>query len=220
MARSTRERIVTIGTGKFTARCPVPREGIGFWEAFALSLRGWSDARRTKGVADTAHTHSLHRLLAVHRRRETEADRRIDEALSAVDLALAPLAAVIDRRIPDAPQVPGTEQLEALPSAQRVEWAAHVRAAQTETRRLAGARARRVEAEAEAAVLRSIRRSVSVEGEDVRRQWAEAYTMRAARYTRARFGRRGRPVDVEPAVAAYRHTDGPTADRSIDEGTA
>ncbi|MGB4135676.1 MAG: hypothetical protein WA971_03880, partial [Microbacterium sp.] len=115
---------VTIGTSPYLAACIVPRFGIGFWEAIGLSLRGRFDARATREVRDTESTHTLHRLQAGHRHGEAEAVRRIDEALSAVDRALAPLASVIGEPEPDAPQVPAPSELDALPAAEHANWAA------------------------------------------------------------------------------------------------
>ena len=201
---------VTVGTPGYQAVCPVPREGIGVFEAMSLTVRGWIDAVRNRDVADTAHTHSLHRLLAAHRRRETEAVRRIDGALSVVDRALAPLEAVLATPLPQPVDVPGAAELDRLADADRAARAARVRAAQAARVQAEAAGAQHAAAARTAAELRSIRTAIAVEGDDVRRQWAEAYAMRAARYTRVRFGRRGRRPESEPAVAPYLPADDPT----------
>ena len=205
---------VTVGSPGYEAVCPVPREGIGVFEIVSLTVRWRIDAVRNRDVADTAHTHSLHRLLAAHRRRETEAVRRIDGALSVVDRALAPLEAVLATPLPELVDVPATAELDRLPDSDRAQWAARVRAAHAARVQAEAAVAQHAAATRAAAELRSIRTALAVEGDDVRRQWAEAYAMRAARYTRSRFSRRGRRPESEPAVAPYLPGGDPTVLRS------
>ncbi|TQJ30694.1 hypothetical protein [Microbacterium sp. SLBN-146] len=206
-------RTVTIGSTGYEAVCPVPREGIGFWEAMALTVRGWIDARANRGVPDGAHTHSLHRLQSAHRRREAEAVRRIDEALSAVDRALAPLEVVLAASPGVVPEIPTSADLARLDDAERAQWAARVRSGHAAHAQARADESRRAAAEVEAAVLRSVREALAVEGRDVLRQWREAYAMRAARYTRARFGRRGAALGEAPEVAAYLSHEAPTVNR-------
>lgn len=206
-------RVVSIGTEGYRVACPVPRYGIGLWEGTCLTVRGWLDARRTRDVQDASHTHSLHRLMAAHRRHEGEATRRIDEALSAVDRDLAPLEALIAESIPVGPDAPTSAELAALPVEDRAAWAARVRAAHAARAEHRATEGRQADARVRIAVLHSIREGLDVEGADVRRQWREAYEMRAARYTRARFGRRGGTMAIEPAVAGYRGFEQPTVVR-------
>ncbi len=213
MARTP--RTVVIGPNGYQAICPVPRERIGFWEALGLTLRGRIDARRTREVRDTESTHTLHRLMAAHRRGEGEATRRIDEALSAVDRVLAPLEALVAAPVPEEQPVPGSAELAALPEEERAEWAARVRAAHAAEAVRRSVLARRSAAEPEVAVLHATRYALAVEGEDVRRQWREAYAMRAARYTRARFGRSGGAMAETPAIPDYRHFEPPTVHRRV-----
>lgn len=206
----TRIRTVTVGIPPYAVTCDVPRDGIGFFEAIALTVRGRIDARRTRDVADNEHTHSLHRLLHAHRRREAETVRRIDTAASAVDREIARLRPIVERMTEPVPVIPDTAALAGLAPAERSEWANQVRSARTAAADARQREARRDVATIELEELRSVRESIGVEGEDVRRQWREAYSMRAARYTRARSGRRGAPVASSPAIAAYPHADGPS----------
>lgn len=208
------ERTVTIGTAEFSAVCPVPRTGIGFWEGFALTARGWLDARRNRAVPDIHHTHSLHRLLARHRQRETLAGLRVDAALSSVARELAPLEVVLAASGPQTLEVPTSADLASLPEDGRAGWAQQVRDARSSHAQRAAFEARQQNAQGRVAELRSIRAALVDEGEDVRRLWREAYMMRAARYTRARFGRRGAPVLENPSVAAYLPSEGPTPERT------
>jgi hypothetical protein len=210
---STRRPEVTIGTGEFSAVCPIPRDRIGFFEAIALTVRGRWDAGGNRIVPDAAHTHTLHAIQARHRKREAEAVRRIDAALSAVDGELAVTRAALNMPVPEVAPEPTIEDLRDLPRAQRMEWVDRVRGARTSAARSAAVRDRQSAAHVRREQLISARQALLVEGDDVRRQWREAYDMRAARYTRARFGRRGaRPTDT-PAIAHYGHVDGPTGDR-------
>jgi|GEM_PF-3937102 len=208
-----RARTVRIGAESFSADCPIPRDGIGFFEGIALSVRGWLDARKNEHVADEAHTHSLHRLLAVHRRREAEATRRTDEALSALDRALAPLEALLGRREETPQAMPSVQELANLADEARAGWAERTRSARASQQSAAADSMRRRQAEDRVAVLLSIRDGLRVEAEDVRRQWREAYAMRAARYTRARFARARSAVSSVPAVAEYRHVEPPVVAR-------
>lgn len=211
MGRTT--RTVAVGPEGYRAVCPLPREGIGFWEGIALSCRGWLDARRNRDVRDGDHTHSAHRLLHRYRMGEATAVQRIDEALSAVDRAIAPLEAVaVAPELPVAAS-PSVSDLAELADDARAEWADRVRAAQRAQAASAAAEARRARAREELPVLLSIRDGLVVEGNGVRRHWAEAYAVRAARYTRARFGRRGGVIAERPEVPAWRPGADPTPGR-------
>ncbi|WP_457099653.1 hypothetical protein [Microbacterium sp. P5_E9] len=209
-----RSPVVTIGAGEFTATCPVPRDHIGLFEGLALSVRGRWDARGTQGVPDEAHTHTLHGVQARHRKREAEAVRLIDGALSAVDSQVAVTRAALQAPIPEGVREPTQDELRGLPRAQRMEWAERVRVARAAAARDAAAAERRIAAQTRREQLLSARSALVVEGADVRRQWREAYEMRAARYTRARFGRRGARMTATPAIAPYGPVDPPTAERA------
>lgn len=210
MSRKT--RTVTIGSAGFTAECPVPRDRIGLWEGFALSFAGWRDGLRYREVPDTAHTHALHRLMSGHRRRESEAVRRIDLALSAVDLARAEVdvilagSAVVEIVEPDA------HDLDGRTGDDRQRWARDVRDARAANARAADDRSRLQAALLRREQLVSVRDSLAIEGDDVRQQWREGYDERAARYTHARI-RRTREAPHSPAVAPYTLAAGPTVVR-------
>lgn len=207
------ERTVMIGSADFRAECPVPRVGIGFWEGFALSMRGRLDARRNRVVLDSSHTHSLHRLLARHRQREIRAGLSIDAALSGVAHALAPLEIALTAATLAVPDFPTSQELASLPDDARAEWARRMREARMAHADHAASEGRRLMAEVRVAELRSIRAGLLAESEDVRRLWREAYLMRAARYTRARFGRGGAPMVESPGVAGYIPAEPPSSER-------
>lgn len=209
---------VTIGPEGFHATCAVPREGLGWWEGLVLNIRGRMDARRNLGVQDVDATHALHRLEAAYRRAETEAVRRIDEALSAVDRELAPLVRNADTPLPTSVPVPAAAELDAMDDASRLRWAQEVKDARRNNAQAAAARERREQAGDRIAALRSIREALSVEGDGVRRQWAEAYRIRAACYTRARFGRRFAEMSAAPAVPTYVAAVPPRVVRESDGG--
>ena len=211
MARNL--RTTTIGADLHAAVCPVPRDGIGVVEAVTLTVRGRMDARRNREVPDATATHSLHRLQAWHRRQETVAVQQIDHALSAVDRDVVRLRAVLERPAARPEPVPTSVELAALADAERAAWATRVRAARADHDRAASEATVRAHAEEQLAVLLSVREALRVEGEDVRRQWREAHEMRAARYTRARFGARGRRMGLVPTVAPYEPTAAPTVAR-------
>jgi hypothetical protein len=195
---------VPLGTGVIPATAVAPRLTIGFWESLGLTLRGWTDARRYGDVADVDQTHVLLMRNSVVRRREDEVVRAIDAALSRVDALIAEARVASSQVIPPIAVEPSATQLNDLEGRDRQDWVQSVRAS-----RAAAARAARIQAEVDAATVRlaqleAERQSILVEGEDVRRLWADAFEMRAARYTRARFGSWGRRPDRTPRVPDYR----------------
>lgn len=211
MAR--KQRTVTIGVGEFTATCAVPKDRIGFFEAIGLTVRGWWDRSVNRDVPDGAHTHTLWWLEGVHRKQETEVVRKTDAVLSAIDRAAAEADAVLAIPVPSGQVVPTSADLAGRKGAQRSAWADEVRATRAGNAMAAAATERQRAAAKRREELAALREALVVEGDDVRRQWREAYVMRASRYTRARFGRRGPHPTATPAVAKYRQTDGPTAVR-------
>lgn len=212
MARES--RTVRVGPSGYQAVCPVPAERIRFWEGLALTVRGRLDAARNREVADADHTHSMHRLLHHFRMGEATVVQRIDEALSALDRELAPLEAVVAAAEPEAVAVPGMSELSAMPESLRTEWADRVRSARIESARAREASARRAQAVEALPALRSIRAGLLVEGEGVRRRWAEAYEVRASRYTRARFARGGAAIPAVPVIPMFVRGADPTGERS------
>jgi hypothetical protein len=211
MAR--KQRTVTIGVGEFTATCAVPKDRIGFFEAIGLTVRGWWDRSVNRDVPDDAHTHTLWWLEGAHRRQETEVVRTTDAVISAIDRAAADADAVVAIPVPSEQVVPTSADLAGRKGVQRSAWADQVRATRAANAAVAAATERQRTAAKRREELAALRDAVVIEGNDVRRQWAEAYVMRASRYTRARFGHRGPQPTPMPAVAGYRHTDGPTATR-------
>ncbi|WP_442574830.1 hypothetical protein ACSBPH_13475 [Microbacterium sp. F51-2R] len=205
-------RTVTIGSAGFTAECPVPPDRIGLWEGLALSFAGWRDGVRYREVPDTAHTHALHRINSRHRRHESEAVRRIDLALSAVDLARAEVDVVLAGSALREIVEPDARELDGRDGDDRQRWARDVRDARAANARAADDRSRRQAALVRREQLVSVRDALAIEGDDVRQQWREAYDERAARYTHARI-RRTREASHAPAVAPYVLAVGPTAVR-------
>ena len=211
MARTP--RTVLVGPAGYQAVCPVPRDRIGFWEGLSLTVRGRLDAARNRTVSDGDHTHSMHRLLHSFRMGETKTVQSIDVALSTVDRELAPLEAVLGAPEAAPPTIPGHAELAALPESARAEWAERVRDAHRAQNRYAATAAERSKAVKDAPVLLSIRAALLVEGDDVRRRWAEAYAARAARYTRARSGRGGAAIAAVPAIPGFVRSADPTGER-------
>lgn len=211
MARTP--RTVLVGPAGYQAVCPVPPDRIGFWEGLALTVRGRLDAGRNRTVSDGDHTHSMHRLLHSFRMGETKTVQSIDVALSAVDRDLVPLEAMLAAPEAAAPSVPGHAELAALPESARAEWADRVRDAQRAQSRHAAASAERSKAAKDAPVLLSIRAALLVEGDDVRRRWADAYAARAAQYTRARSGRGGAAIAPVPTIPVFVRGTDPTGER-------
>lgn len=207
---SRKQRMVTIGSGEFTATCPVPKDRIGFFEAISLTVRGWWDRSVNRAVPDDSHTHTLWWLEGVHRRQETEVVRQTDSVLSAIDRAAAEADAILAIPVPSGQVVPTSADLAGRKGAERSAWADQVRATRASNATVAAATERQRTVAKRREELAALREAVVIEGNDVRRQWGEAYVMRASRYTRARFGRRGPQPTPVPAVAGYRHTDGPT----------
>lgn len=206
---------VTIGPAGYNTTVLIPRIRVGWWEGLTLSIRGWVDAKRVAAVADDTHTHTLHLLQARYRRQETEVVRLIDHAVSTVDRELAALEALAATTVDTPIPVPGRAELDGMTLTQRREWAARKRAAIVANATAATTSARVAEAKERITVLTSIRQALITEGQGVRDQWAEAYTERAARYTRARFARASREVTATPAIAKYTHTTNPTIERRI-----
>lgn len=203
--------VVTVGRGEFTASCPVPPDRIRLVEGLRLMLRGWLDAATYRTVVDTEHTHTLLALQSLHRRREVEVVRSVDAAISLVDVAQAEVDAVLAGAQPPELEVPTSDELRSLEAANdRAAWAARVRAARAANAHARATGDRREAAARRSAELGAVRRALIVEGGDVQRKWKEAYEVRAARYTRARFGRRGAKVSPSPRVAAYDPDLGPT----------
>ena len=210
MSRKT--RTVTIGSAGFTAECSVPPDRIGLWEGFALSFAGWRDGLRYREVVDTAHTHALHRLNSGHRRYESEAVRRIDLALSHVDLARAEVDVILGESPLGEIVEPDARDLDSRDGDDRQRWARDVRDARAANARAADDRSRRQAALVRREQLVSVRDALAIEGDDLRQQWRQGYDERAARYTRARI-RRTREAPHSPAVAPYVLTVGPTVVR-------
>lgn len=213
MASRTSKRVVTIGAAPFEGTCPVPRDGIGWWEALQLTGRGWLDAARNRAVPDEAPTHTVLHLLARHRRADAEVVRGCDAALSAVDAELALLRAVLAEPAVEVLPEPSQDDLGDLDGAQRVRWVEQAREARASGARATRQQQQRGDAQQRLERALAARRALDVEAADVRRLWREAYAMRVARYTRARLVRWGRPVAAAPALAPYLPVEGPTVER-------
>lgn len=210
MSRNKKLATVQIGPEDFRAHCEVPRDGIGFWERCRLTITGRIDARHNGEVVDFHPTHTVQRLLAHHRHKETQAVRVIDEVLSRVDRALAQVNAQATQAPPETHAEPSVAALDGMTDADRSEWVHTVKSARAAQARAASVAAQRTAALTQLAELESIRESITIEGDDVRQRWAEAFNIRAAHYTRARFHTRHNRNTATPDIPHYVPAPSPT----------
>ena len=217
MARTAR-RTVTVACSLASTSIPIPRIEIGWWEGICLTCRGYVDRLGNRHVADTTHTHTLHLLERRHRRMESEVVRKIDTLISPIAVRKAQLEVITGSRIDDPATHPSHDQLAELHGRERFNWAAQWREA-TEAKKLhAAQQARAAAAKSEVATLEEERHNVLIEGDDIRLQWREAHMLRAARYTRARFGGWGAKSTPDPAVSEYNFAAGPRQNRETEPG--
>ncbi|HWM33587.1 MAG TPA: hypothetical protein VNR36_05055 [Pseudolysinimonas sp.] len=206
-------RTVTITCSAGSTRLEVPRDGIGLFEACALTCRGWIDRLTTRGVPDGAHTYSLHRLERRHRRVESRIVSRVEPLVTKLSVRAARLEVTAGMASGERASVPDRSALDQLEGRERLEWAKKVRAGHA-ANRANTARAERIHAaKEEVAEIRSEIAGLAAESHAVRLQWREAFMLRNARYTRARFGRR-MTMSGAPALSDYRFAHGPDWTRS------
>ena len=198
-----------ISTSLGAVSVPIPREGIGFVEACALSLRGWFDRSRNRAVSDATHTHSAHRLERRHRRMEAEAVRLIDSMLNRLSVRQAALEVIAGIEPEGDTQAPSASDLASLAGRDRLLWATQSREARRAHAARSATLARQSVANEELARVRMEYLGVVTEGDDICRIWEEAFMLRNARYTRARFGLGGRLPGEAPAVSGYNRAEGP-----------
>ena len=218
-----------IGSGPYTIAVRAPMDRVPALERCRLRRAGFWDRFRNRSVADDKHTHFLHILQRQVRRMEGEVSKRVDDGITAIDLRAAELDAILAESMPAAEQpklaaVRPAADLGDLRGRDRHEWASERR----EARRAAGdARAahgsasaasaahsaRATAARVERAQLVVQRSGIIAEGESVRRLWREAFVVRGAVYSRARFGMFGSTPTDDPAVPDYAFAEGPTVKR-------
>lgn len=206
--------VVPLATSVTTVGLPAPRINLGFWECVALGLRARVDRIGTRSVSDDHHTHSLRRILSEHRRAEAEVVRLADSVISLLAVAIAEADAESLKPVEARREPPTTTTLAGLSGAERLRWADSRREAEAANGRANAADRATGQARLLATRYRIEIANVQAESEDVRRQWREAYSVRAAQYTRARFGFFGPRMAEVPAVAGYEFGEGLHLDRS------
>jgi hypothetical protein len=149
---------------------------------------------------------------------ESEVVRKIDALISPIAVRMAGLEVIAGDHVDAPASHPTHDDLVQLQGRERFNWADQWRQA-TETKKSHSAHQARVTAaKAELATLAEDRRNVSIEGDDIRLQWREAHMLRAARYTRARFGGWGPKPPVDPGVSEYNFAAGPRDNRETVPG--
>lgn len=217
MARIAR-RTVTVACSLASTQVSVPRVEIGWWEGICLTIRGHVDRLGNRHVVDTVHTHTLHLLERRNRRMESEVVRKIDILISPIAVRMAQLEVIAGDHVDAPTSHPTSEDLAQLQGRDRFKWADQWRQATEAKKSHTAHQARVTAAKAELATLAQDRRNVAIEGDDIRLQWREAYMLRAARYTRARFGGWGPKPSVDPGVSDYHFAAGPRDNREVVPG--
>lgn len=209
---------VTLACSLASVQVPIPKIEIGWWEGVGLTWRGFIDRRGNRHVVDTTHTHTLHMLERRNRRMETEVSRKVDTLISPLKVRIAQLNVATADPIADPTKHPGTHELAELRGRDRFDWADQWREATEARKQHAAQQACFLAAKTEVASLHEEWDNVLTEGDDIRLQWREAHMLRAARYTRARFGFWGPRAADEPSISEYNFAEGPRHHRTTDYG--
>lgn len=198
----------SIGAGGYEVAVPLPSDHATWLERCRLRWGGFVDRFRNRGVDDLRHTHYLHSLQRQARRMEGEVVKRIDRGVGAIDRRAAQLAALVDHAARPA-EAPDPGELAELVGRDRARWTSLTRQGKAARRERKDFDARLESARVELGELAAIRAELVAEGEDARQLWREAYALRAAIYTRARFGLFGSRPGADPELAEYAYADGP-----------
>jgi len=219
MTRMLPTTSTTIGAEPVTVDILVPRPEVRFAERVAISWSGLVDRLRHRHVDDDARTHYLHMLQHHVGVMDAELVARVEGGISRIEVELAAASAVAGRVRPAQLPEPDESALGASEGRARLQWAARLRETRAENATAGATGTRAAAARVDHDVLLAARTALLVEGEAQRRRWREAFSTRAARYNRSRFGLGGRRPSTQPGVVGYEPVEAAVLARPSDPRT-